>query len=183
MTHQIALPDNLFARLQAHAVPFVDTPISVIERALDALEAGDEDAAKPNKSGIKSFNPAAAPNLAHSTPQKALVAGKSLSKGQVYWNPIMFAVIAEAASMGVSTPDLLDLITVNCVEGCKEDHGYKYLESVGISVQGQDANAAWKQAYRIASSVGIEVDVTFAWQANEKAAMPSTVGTLYVEGK
>lgn len=181
MPHVITLPDELFAKLQAHAIPLVDTPLTIIERAIAALEAGDEDATS-SKHGARSFNPGAAPNLAHTTPRKVAIAGKSLPAAATYWNPIMFAVIREAAARGISTADLMELITVNCVAGEKTDHGYKFIEEAGLSVQGQDANAAWKQAYRVASSVGIGLEIEFAWQDNEKAAMPNTLGSFYVEG-
>ncbi|MBI5853721.1 MAG: hypothetical protein HZB35_00480 [Nitrospirae bacterium] len=36
--HEIALPDSLFARLQALAIPLVDTPADVVERLLDNHE-------------------------------------------------------------------------------------------------------------------------------------------------
>lgn len=179
----IELSDDLFARLQNHAVPFVDTPISVIERALAALEAGDESAADPGRADApRAFNPAAAPDLSHTTPHKAIVGDTPLGKGEVYWNPLMYAVINQAAGRGVNKEDLMALITVNRVDGRKEDQGYRYLPGVGISVQGQGANAAWKQAYRIASSIGIRLDVVFAWQSHPKAAMPNTLGSFFVEG-
>lgn len=182
MPHVITLPDELFVKLQAHAVPLVDTPLTIIERALAALEAGDEDASSSAHSA-QSFNPGAAPNLAHTTPRKAIVAGKMLKASATYWNPVMFAVIREAAARGVSTDDLMNLITVNCVLGEKSDHGYRFIGEAGISVQGQDANAAWKQTYRVASSLGIDVVIEFVWQDNEKAAMPNTLGSFYVGGK
>jgi len=75
------------------------------------------------------------------------------------------------------------LLTVNFVHGKRESGGYKYIPDAGISVQGQDANAAWRQTYRLASSFGISVEVEFAWQDNEKAAMPNTAGHLYIEGQ
>jgi hypothetical protein len=183
MTPSIDLTDDLFTRLQKHAVPLVDTPLTVIARALDALEAGDEEPSSPiQPAGPRSFNPAAAPNLSHTTPRRAEVADKSLSKTETYWNPIMFAVIVEAAKKGTSTEDLLDLLTIPSVKGKKEDSGYRHLPEAGLSVQGQDANSAWKQTYRIASSIGIHVQVVFVWQDNPKAAMPGVTGSFFVEG-
>ena len=180
MPHSIILPDDLFAKLQAHAVPLVDTPLTVIERALAALEAGDEDPVQD--SGVRTFNPAAPPSLSHTTPRKAVLAGKRMPANATYWNPIMNAVIQEAAKRGVVRQDLVDLLTVNWVEGEKTDMGYKYIEAAGISVQGQDANAAWRQAHRIAESFGIGISVEFVWQNTDKAAMPNTLGSFFVEG-
>lgn len=183
MPPSIDLNDELFARLQKHAVPLIDTPMTVIARALDALEAGDEDPIAPSHpAGPRSFNPAAAPDLTHTTPKRAEIAQTALSKAEAYWNPIMFAVITEAAKQGASSEDLLDLLTIPAVKGKKEGSGYRFLPEANISVQGQDANSAWKQTYRIASSFGIHVQVVFVWQENPKAAMPGTTGSLFVEG-
>lgn len=92
----------------------------------------------------------------------------------------MFNVILEAASRKISAQDILDLMTVNSQLGRREDSGFRHLEAAGISVQGQDANSAWRQAYTLASSLGIELDLTFVWQSNDKAAMPSVTGTMLV---
>jgi hypothetical protein len=183
MTPMIELNDETFARLQKHAIPLVDTPLTVIARALDALEAGDEDpVAAASSTGPRSFNPAAPPNLSHTTPRRAEVGGQALSKADTNWNGIMSAVITQAAKKGTSAQDLLDLLTIPAVEGEKEGGGYRYLKDARISVQGQDANRAWKQAYRIASSIGVPVQVTFIWQDTPKAAIPNSTGSFFVEG-
>lgn len=183
MPYAIELPDELFSKLQKHAIPFIDTPISVIERALVALEAGDEEpTSRRGSPEARTFNPSAPPSLTFTSPQTATVAGLTLPKSETYWNAIMFAVIREAARRGQSTRDIIDLITVNSEPGRREDNGFKYLEEAGLSIQGQDANGAWRQAHVIASSFGIPVEVKFAWQNNPKAAMPNVTGSFFVEG-
>jgi hypothetical protein len=184
MPYSIELPDEILAKLQKHAVPLVDTPLTVIERALRALEEGDEE---PNDGpattdGPRTFNPAAPPNLTFTKPRMARVNGKQLPNSQAYWGNIMFEVIKEAARRHVSTEDLLDLITVNSQAGDRHDNGFTFIQEAGLSIQGQDANGAWRQTYVIASSIGIPVDVVFAWQNNPKAAMPNTVGSFHVAG-
>ena len=184
MSFKIEIPDDLFAKLQKHAVPLVDTPVDVIERAIRALEAGDEDAAnKDHPSNLRTFNPAAAPNLSFTTLKRARIGEKILPKSDTYWNSVLHAVILEAATIGQSAEDIFDLISVNCKLGKREDNGFKFLEKAGISIQGQAANSAWKQAFVIASSFGIELDVTFSWQDHEKAAMPNVSGSMYFDGK
>jgi hypothetical protein len=184
MAHMVELPDELFAKLQRHAVPLVDTPVSIIERALRALEAGDEDpVGAPWSNGSRSFNPAAPPDLKFTTVQKAAVGGKALKKADAYWNKILFKVIVEASARGETTEDILDLITVNNQPGRREDNGFTYIEAARLSIQGQDANSAWRQAYTLASSFGIELDVAFVWQDNKKAANPSEGGSFFVEGR
>jgi hypothetical protein len=44
------------------------------------------------------------------------------------------------------------------VKGKKEDEGYRYLADVNLSVQGQDANAAW------AKQLNCPFEVIFAWR-------------------
>ena len=183
MPHSIELPDDLFAKLQKHAVPFVDTPISVIERALMALEEGDEEPGDGRRTGEeRTFNPAAPPDLTFTKPRKAMVAGNVLPNSHAYWNNVMLAVIREAAARGVSTEDLLDLITVNSQAGKRHDNGFTFVKEAGLSIQGQHANGAWRQTHVIASSIGIPVEVVFAWQNNPKAAMPNIVGSFFVDG-
>jgi hypothetical protein len=182
--HVIELPDDLFAMLQRHAVPFIDTPLSVIERAVRALEEGDEE---PKRSEAdesrRTFNPAAPPNLTFTKPRSAIINERQLPYSQAYWNAIMIEVIKEAALRGVSTDELLCLITVNSQAGARHDNGFTFIKEAGLSIQGQDANGAWRQTYVIASSFRIPVDVVFAWQNNPKAAMPNTVGSLHIDGE
>jgi hypothetical protein len=71
---------------------------------------------------------------------------------------------------------------VNCEKGDRHDTGFTYLPEAGLSIQGQNANNAWRQAYVIASSVGIPVEVSFVWQNNAKAALPNTEGSFIVDG-
>ena len=86
------------------------------------------------------------------------------------------------ARRGVSTEDLLDLITVNKSARERHDTGFTFIKEADLSIQGQDANGAWRQTYVIASSIGIPLDVVFAWQNNPKAAMPNTVGSFHLDG-
>jgi hypothetical protein len=66
------------------------------------------------------------------------------------------------------------------VIGKKEDNGYKYLDGVGISVQGQDANNAWRTTYRVLKAIKVPAEVTFVWQDNPKAVAPGSAGKLTV---
>lgn len=184
MPMTITLADDLVAKLQKHAVPFVDTPQTVIERALTALENEVSGVPKASKAhSIATYNPASPPNLSYTTPQLARVGGRLLPGGKTYWNPIMFAVIEEAVERGVSVDEICELLTINYAPIEKLDAGYKFIPSAGISVQGQDANTAWKQVYRLASSLGIPVHVEFVWQNTNKASMPNTAGSFDLEGE
>jgi hypothetical protein len=183
MPYSIELTDELFAKLQKHAVPLVDTPLTVIDRALRALEEGDEEAVSTTPSGeSRTFNPAAPPDLTFTKPRSVVINGRQLPYTQAYWNAVMFEVIREAGRRGTSTQDILDLITVNSQAGVRRDNGFSYLKEADLSIQGQDSNGAWRQTYLIASSLGISVDVVFRWQNSARAAMPDVVGSFHISG-
>ncbi len=177
MSPTLNISDSLFVRLQGHAVAFIDTPETVIARALDALEAL-KGTSSPSINGPREFNPAAPPNLAFTTPKKIALSGGTFSKGDTYWNTLMFACIEEAAKKGLSSDQIDQLMVVPHVIGKKEDNGYVFIQEAGVSVQGQASNGAWKQAHHIAAALKLAVTVEFTWQNNEKAAMPNVTGTF-----
>lgn len=173
--------DALFARLQSHAVPLVDSIDTVIERALDALDSSKTPTSKGSSGAPRDFNPATPPNLAHTTPKTMSLCGKVADKADVNWNALMHATIREAAKKGLDPEQIHKLMVVPCVIGEKTVQGYKYLADVGVSVQGQDANGAWKQTYHIANAMGFAINVTFVWQDKASAAMPNVTGSFTVE--
>jgi hypothetical protein len=175
------ISDDTFARLQAHAEPLVDTMDSVINRALDALEqiAGTKTGAgAPDRVGV--LNPAAPPNLAHTTVKSIELCGRTLKPSETYWNTLFIAVLREGSAKGRSAGELKQLILGNCVTGRKEDEGYRYFKDLDLSIQGQDSNAAWRATYHLASKLGLPLRVTFAWQDNPKAAFPGASGSFVV---
>lgn len=175
--HQVQISQETFSRLQAHAVPLVDTIESVINRALDALEGRGKSIGKASKGGL---DPAAPPNLSFTTVRSAVVAGRRLPANETYWNSVLLSAVKFAAKKGMSPEQIADLVVVNNVVGRKDNNGYKYIEEAGISVQGQDANAAWKATYHIALKVNLDIEISFVWQSNPKAAFPSQTGKLAI---
>jgi hypothetical protein len=47
---------------------------------------------------------------------------------------------------------------------------------VGISVQGQDANSAWKTTYNILKAIKVPVEVALVWQDNPETVAGRTTG-------
>lgn len=171
MEQQIAISLQTVARLKAHAEPLVDTFDTVINRAVDALENANGKGATGTDGSIPLANPAAPPNLSFTTVRSIVMNGKRFAANEAYWNHLLFAVIREAKK-SLSQEKVTELIVCNHVIGKKEKDGYKYLEDVGISVQGQDANGAWKAIYHIVQALNFSVDVVFKWQDNVKASAP-----------
>src|SRR4051794_35271259 len=175
------ISDATFERLQTHAEPLVDNIDSVINRALDALEASG----RQPKTGLglteRLLNPAAPPNLAHTTVRSIELCGKILPLNETYWNTLLIATLREAAKQGLKADDLKELLIANAVVGRKEDDGYRYFKDLGLSIQGQDSNAAWRATYHLAHKLGLAIKVSFSWQNNPKASFPG-IAAVFVVG-
>src|SRR5579862_7679461 len=135
MTPQVNLEASTIERMKAHAEPLVDTFDTVANRALDAL-----DAQKSQKDGSTTseriLNPAAAPNLAYTTVKSVVMNGQHFPASETYWNALLLAVIRECPKH-LTKEQIRKVIICNFFVGKNEDHGYKYLEDVGLSIQGQ----------------------------------------------
>jgi hypothetical protein len=181
---KVDINDSNFGRLQKAAIPLVDDFDSVIAKCLDAYEkqqANGGNAAAPKlktepDGSAKQYRPALPPDLTHTKVLSASVEGVRMHKPNLYWNAILNEVVVKAKAK-VSDPKKLDaLIIVNHEPGKKEDQGYHYIPAADVSVQGQDANAAWKAIFHIVKALDLEIDVLFMWYNNDKAANPGAIG-------
>lgn len=183
------ISDATNSRLQAIAIPLVDTHDSVIGRLLDHWEATKSNSprfVKPGQpintlgDGTMQFDPANPPSLAFTSCIQIVISGEQLAKGDTYWNTMMYHMIRTVKKQKNFDSDMIFsmLSIANAEVGIKEDNGYKFLPDVGISVQGQDSNAAFRQAYILAVLNGIKFSVHFNWQNNEKAAYPNLRGYM-----
>lgn len=128
------------------------------------------------------LNPAAPPSLTHSHLLSASLDGIILTKADTTWNNLMNAVIREAARRGMKPAELHKMLRVHTSIGVRVGTGFKYLQDAGLSVQGQDANSAWRQTYDLALLMGLSLEVEFAWPDTPKAAMPNVIGHFSVGG-
>lgn len=181
---EIEMPDIItpqtMKRLKQHAEPLVDTVDSVINKLLDAYEAVKPN---PNRKDIPAstmaIDGAIPPDLAFTTVQKAEISGVRLPKSGANWNGLMIAAI-RTASKKLALEELDSMLIVNHALGEKVDSGYKYLADVGISIQGQDANNAWKGTFHLLKELKIPCTVEFVWQNNPKAFSPGAKGTFKI---
>src|SRR5258708_6380093 len=187
MAPSVELTPHTFKRLQTHAIPLVDTIETVISRMIDAYEKkNDASVASPDGGGGQSarmFNASAPPDLTHAKILGVTFCSKPLGRGQDNWNGLLNAAVREAKARSKSTTEFKQLMVVNYVAGEKHDEGYRPLSGTGISVQGQDANGAWRAACHIAQQIGCQLSVKFAWREKEGAAFPGVTGQLTLAGK
>jgi hypothetical protein len=121
----------------------------------------------------------APPNLTFTRVLSIKLDGKTLEKKHLHWNPLLFDVVKIAAEKLKSQDKLKQIILVNYVEGQgSQKQGYHFLPETGLSVQGQDANKAWRAAFHIIKLMRLSVDVLFMWQETDKAAHPGKSGRM-----
>jgi hypothetical protein len=184
MCPTVDLAEATFQRLQAVAKPFVDTPETVIIRLLDAHESAlkERSSSVQTDDGVQLFNPHTPPDLTFTKVVKAEFCGRTLDRGDTNWNGLLDVAVRKAKAVSRSSSDLKRLIAVNFVEGAKTVEGFRFLSDVGISVQGQDSNGAWRAIHHVAQQLRCEVRVTFVWRDKESAAFPGATGQFIVRG-
>ena len=169
---EITIEQSTFERLQDHAKAFVDTPDTVITRALDALDQIKE---KPSSNGEPTaaevrLNPFELPDLKHTKIMDASIDGEKLNKPN--WNCLLDEMVRRARKRTGNFEGVLELFSVNLVRGRKEDEGYRYLSEIDISVQGQPANGASRAVIAAAHTLGISLNIGIAWRLKKDAAYP-----------
>ena len=185
MSPTVDLTPQTFKRLQSHAVPLVDTIESVITRMLDAFENKESLPGPTDADGqsVRSFNPNTPPDLTHAKILGVTFAGRQLGRGEDNWNGLLNTAVREAIARAQSPSEFKQLMIVNHVKGEKRDEGYRPLAGADVSVQGQDANGAWRAACHIAQRLGCDLSVKFAWREKEGAAFPGVTGQMTIPGK
>ncbi len=176
MNPQIDVTQRTFSELQKLAEPFVDkTPEDVIVKLIHMYKGAATGPTAP--AGPKDYS-GLSPNLAHTKVLSVRLNGTEMD--QPNWNRLLDHIILEAGKKLQNPRALKNLIVVNCVEGKKEDQGYHFLQPVGLSVQGQDSNGAWKGVSHLAAAMKFSVEVVFVWLENSKAVNPGQTGKLTV---
>jgi hypothetical protein len=102
-----------------------------------------------------------------------------LAKG-VNWNGMLKQAVRLAKSRVKTADDLKRIVIVNFVPGKREGDGYEYLADADVSVQGQDANNAWRGTLHVAQQLGLPIEVVFLWRRKDNAAFPGETGRFVV---
>lgn len=176
---KVDLSEALVERLKSHAEPLVDTFESVIVRLLDAYEpASGRDVPHQSKQevSVRDFSPLMPPDLKHTKVLSATLGNLELSRSQATWNGILNLCVERAVQRSETMSELRKLLLVNFVAGKKEDEGYRYLNSPNLSIQGQDANTAWRATFHILRALEFPATVVFSWRDKEDAQFPGVMG-------
>ena len=177
----ITIEQSTFERLQQHARPLVDTPDSVIVRALDAL---DQSARSQERSvGVMEYGPdAPLPDVKHTRILAASINGRSVM-ARANWNNVLRLMLIRAKEHYGHFEELRRRCAVNIVPHMKDGDGYRHLPQAGISYQGVNANAAANAMVALAKDIGATLDVDFKWRDKEQAAHPGERGRIHVPAR
>lgn len=179
---KIEISEELFTRLQKLAVPFVDTPESVVERAISLLEmrssAQENGAIKPStpslsKRVFKSYE--SLPSVKHTKPKKIVI--DTLDYADNTWSGINHWVHTRAAAI-VGIDALVSLSKANIKKGIKEENGFDYLPKIGCSIQRSDASTTLRQICHLVKELDFNVSIDFEWKEHNEATYPGESACL-----
>jgi hypothetical protein len=177
----IRIPDPIYKRLQALAVPFEDTPITVIEKLLNEYEARYQSQQVSETENYRVLEPDAVSNLHHTRVLRTVIGGQEIH--QPNWNKIVDAAHGIAIRQGFSVEDLIKLTLSHIVQGEKISSGFHYLPEVNISIQGVDSNLAWRNTLHLMKNLKMPIEIYFEWRDKEGAAYPGEKGKFIWNAK
>jgi hypothetical protein len=183
----VRLNDATFADLKSISTWIgTDTPSQTIDKLvvemmkeLD-LERDFEDVAETSGPESKATEFERAPGLTFTRVISATIDGKEVHKPN--WATLLLEAIAAIKSKGIGGDDLAKELEVPASKSRLNTQGYTYHQNLGISVQGQSAQDAWKEVNRIADKWKVPVKVHFQWRHNPKAQHPGKEGVLRAGG-
>ena len=180
---QITVEQVTFERLQSCAKPLVDTPDSVVNRALDALEGlalkpDDRPAGTQREFVGAGVDPNQLPDLKHTKVLAASVDETPVRPAN--WNSLLRELLVRAIEHFESFDEVQQLCAINMVPVVKDDEGYKYLPEAQISYQGVPANVAATAVVALAQALGASLQVDFQWRRKDQAFRPGESARLQV---
>jgi len=182
MSPTITLSEETYKKLQALAMPFVDTPESVISDLAEeelrrrGTQANGHTNDKSTGATYLTLNPDSHENLTHTRILSAKVDGRPIHRPK--WNGILDHLHVLAHQRLNSFDAVRRATGANIREGRFEENGYRYLPEAGLSIQGVDANLAWDHSLRLARALNIPVEIRLEWRRKEAAARPGEVAEL-----
>lgn len=177
MPRTIELSDVTHTRLVALMGPD-DTTESTVARLLDFYSQGagtirPAGSRSVTGNGVLSFMGARTPDLTHTKVLSAQIDGLDLPRAK--WNTILSHLAVTAFKDGsrkAKSP------MSGIVRGEKTDSGYKFYPKANISIQGQDANDAWRMSVELANLIDIDIAVECEWRDKVAAAHPGKKAIL-----
>ncbi len=160
-----------------------DTPSKTIEslvrekmNALDLERDVDEEKTEVVGSESEATVFERTPGLTFTRVLSAKMDGNSL--GKLNWAGLLIEMAKRVKTKGFAAEQLTTELQIPTKSNAYEEEGYRFYPELGISIQGQSAQDAWKEVSRLADKHEIPVEVEFQWRDNEKAQHPGLVGII-----
>jgi predicted CopG family antitoxin len=94
------------------------------------------------------------------------------------WNELIDTAHVLAVARVETYDALKKMSEADIVMGSYNENGFRPLPSIGISIQGDSPNMAWKNALHIAKRLNVSVEILFEWERKFTAARPGSRGVL-----
>jgi len=178
----VRLPESTYKKLESLAKPFVDkTPVDVIERLIGEYEARHRPSSSnghlsDNSENVRILNPEAPGNLTHAKVLHARIGDTDINRPN--WIKLVNVTHELAMQRGYTVESLARITLSHIREGEYTGDGFKYLPEANISVQGMQADKAWRDILHLAKYLGVAIDVMFEWRNKEGAAHPGEKGRV-----
>ena len=179
--HSVSLSNAVYARLQKLAIPFVDTPETVIARLLDQAEkTGLTERIGKNalKVATSTYSSESLPPLVHTKLLAANFDGEVLEK--TTWDGFVRLALLAVLRKVNNVQELKRISAANLVQGKKEDEGYKFVSSHNFSYQGVSAEDAVAIIRRCAKGTNSRASFEFEWRDKEGAHLPGQRATVQI---
>lgn len=169
----IQVSDETFLRLQALAEPFVDTPESVIVKALDVFQKKQVQTTPNAPPSNKYTDLSELPSMAHTRPLSFLLDNKKVH--QKKWNALNHLVHVAVAKL-VGIEKLLLTTKANMKRGRVE--GFDFINDLGCSIQRSDSDITVKQIAYLVDTYDMDCEIDFEWKDNGKSHFSGQTGTI-----
>lgn len=173
---KIEISESLFKRLEKLAKPFIDTPESVIERAVSNLEKAELiTELKPLRTNRVYRGYDELPSVKHTKPRSITV--DDIVHADNTWSGINHWLHTRAAAL-VGVDEILLISKANIKKGVKEDNGFDYVPKIGCSIQRSDAATTLRQICHLAQAMDFNISLLFEWKDHEEATFPGQSASL-----
>jgi len=178
---QIDISDSDYKYLQSLAVPFEDTPATILSKVLEKYKEMDcelEVETPQTRMSLHEnsiFSMKNLPNVSFTKIRSASISG--IKCKTLNWNNILEEMIEKALHVN-DFESVRKKLSLQMKKGKFTESGYRFIESLDISFQGVDAQRACKNISELAAHLGLTVEITLLWDDKPKAQFPGEEGTL-----
>lgn len=145
----------------------VNTPVAPIkpkpEDKADVSTPVPSPSPPPPNTEPTEYDPASPPFLFY-TSIKATFAGENVND----WSSLVRCGITMALKAGHSVSELQQILLTRIEEGERKENGFRPIAGLNVSVQGMDANKAWRDIFTLAQHLGCKVEVVFRYSENDR---------------